>query len=265
MRYWFWLGILLFLTPTMVVAQGDPKKPRIRVGFSDTFQVGFALLDKDGKPQRITFDDKGGTNVVVVRIDGRDYAFGFEGGAFKAKNTPLGKDRIGSATTWTVDRIEVTQAVETVQGKSGEWDVCVVSYSVVNKDDKPHAVGVRVMLDTHLGDKAKQVFQAAGSKDIIADKADWKGKEVPAVLRTMQKPPPDEGLTATFTFLAPALEKADRVVLTNFPERDTAFGWELPVKNMNGDAVIGIYWSPRELKAGASRAVGYAYGAGEPK
>jgi hypothetical protein len=265
MRRCFWLGLLVLVLPATAAGQGDPKKPRIRAGFSDTFQVGFALLDKDGKPQRLTFDDKGGTNVVVVRIDDKDYAFGFEGGAFKAKNVPLGKDRIGSATTWAVDKVEVTQAVETVQGKSGEWDVCVVSYTIVNKDVKPHAVGLRVMLDTHLGDKAKQIFQAAGAKDVVNDKADWKGPEVPAVLRTMQKPPPDEGLTATFTFKRPGQEAPDRVVLTAFPERDTAFGWDLPVKNMDGDAVIGMYWSPRELKPLASRAVGYGYGAGEPK
>src|SRR4051794_23671028 len=93
-------------------ARGDKTKPRIRPGFSDTFQVGFALLDKAGKPQRLTFDDRGGTNVVVVRIDDKDYAFGFEGGSFKGKNAPLGKDRVGSATTWAVGKVEVTQAVE---------------------------------------------------------------------------------------------------------------------------------------------------------
>ena len=49
----------------------DKSKLRIRAGFSDSYQVGFTLLDKDGKAQRITFDDKGGTDVVVIRIDGK--------------------------------------------------------------------------------------------------------------------------------------------------------------------------------------------------
>ena len=89
------LFLALLCAATPAAQQPDKPKLRIRPGFSDTYQVGFALIDKDGKPQRITFDDKGGTNVVVVRIDGKDYAFGFEGGVFKSKNAPLGKDRIG--------------------------------------------------------------------------------------------------------------------------------------------------------------------------
>jgi hypothetical protein len=242
----------------------DKSKLLIRPGFSDTYQVGFVLLDKDGKPQRITFDDKGGTDVVVVRIDGKDHAFGFEGGVFKTKSVPLEKDRVGAAVTWAVDKIHVTQVVETVKSKTGQWDTCVVSYVVTNKDGKAHSVGVRVMLDTHLGASSKQHFHALGAKEIVSTKADWKGPEVPAALLTMQKADlNDSGLIATFTLrgLGP-MEACDRLVLTQFPERDIAFGWDLPVKDMGNDAVVGVYWSPKELKAGATRTVGYGYGAG---
>ena len=105
-----------------------------------------------------------------------------KGGTFKTKNAPLGKDRIGVVTAWVVDKVEVTQTVETVKSKTGELDTCVVSYTIRNGDDKPHTVGVRVMLDTHLGTKAKQHFAAQGFKDIVSDKAEWKGPQVPAVL-----------------------------------------------------------------------------------
>ena len=263
MRRLLFLALLCAATP----AERQPDKPKLRIrpGFSDTYQVGFALLDKDGKPQRITFDAQGGTNVVVVRIDGKDVAFGFEGGTFKSKNAPLGKDRIGAATVWVVDKIEVTQTVETVKSKTGELDTCTVSYTVHNKDDKSHTVGLRVMLDTHLGTKAKQHFAVQGSKDIISDKAEWKGPQVPAVLVTMQQPSLEQpGLTATFTFkLGGDLESPDRVVLTSFPERDIAFGWDLPVKNMGNDAVVGLFWAPQEVKAGGKRTVAYAYGGGQ--
>ena len=51
-------------------------------------------------------------------------------------------------------------------------------------------------------------------------------------------------------------------MLTQFPERDPAFSWELPVKDMGNDAVVGIYWPLQELRARATRTVGYGYGAG---
>jgi hypothetical protein len=253
----------LGLSPTQGDDQPDKKTLRIRAGFSDTYQVGFTLLDKEGKSQRITFDDKGGTNVVVIRIDGKDHAFGFEGGVFKSKNNPLGKDRVGAVTVWAIDRLEISQVVETVKSKTGEWDTCQVSYVINNKDDKPHTVGVRVMLDTHLGTSAKQYFNIAGAKDIVSDKADWKGPEVPAVLLTMQKVDlTNPGLTATFSLRVSGFEPPDRLVLTRFPERDVAFGWDLPVIDMGNDAVVGIYWTPQQVKAGATRTVGYGYGAG---
>jgi hypothetical protein len=242
----------------------DKSKLRIRAGFSDTYQVGFTLLDKDGKAQRITFDDKGGTDVVVVRIDGKDHAFGFEGGTFKSKNVPLDKDRIGVAVTWAISKIEITQAVETVKSATGQWDTCVVGYTVNNKDDKAHTIGVRVMLDTHLGTSSKQYFNAGGSKEIIGDKAAWKGEQVPAVVHTMQKASLSEpGLQATFSLrLGDDIEAPGRVVLTRFPERDVAFGWDLPVKDMGNDAVVGLFWPPKELGAGGTRQLGYGYGAG---
>jgi hypothetical protein len=242
----------------------DKSKLRIRAGFSETYQVGFTLLDKDGKPQRITFDDKGGTNVVIVRIDGKDIAFGFEGGIFKSKNVPLDRDRVGVAVTWAIDKVEITQTVETDKSQTGEWDTCLVSYTIHNKDDKAHMIGVRVMLDTHLGASSKQYFNVGDSKDIISTKADWKDKEVPAVLRTMQKASLSEpGLHAIFSLrAADDFEAPGRVVLTQFPERDIAFGWDLPVKDIGNDAVVGFFWTAQELKAGAMRKVGYGYGAG---
>jgi hypothetical protein len=268
------LGLLLLLGVTVFVLlsaggtlageRPDKSKLLIRPGFSDTYQVGFVLLDKDGRPVRITFDDKGGTDVVVIRIDGKDHAFGFEGGVFKTKSVPLEKDRVGAAVTWAVEKIHVTQVVETVKSKTGQWDTCVVSYVVTNKDNRAHSVGVRVILDTHLGTTSKQHFHALDAKEIVSTKADWKGPEVPATLLTMQKADlNDSGLTATFTLrgLGP-IEACDRLVLTQFPERDIAFGWDLPVKDMGNDAVVGMYWSPRELKAGATRTVGYGYGGG---
>jgi hypothetical protein len=154
-----------------------------------------------------------------------------------------------------------------VKSQTGQWDTCLVSYTIHNKDDPGapgHTVGVRVMLDTHLGTSSKQYFNIAGSKDIVSTKADWKDKEVPAVLQTMQKASLAEpGLQATFGLQAANdFEGPSRVVLTQFPERDVAFAWDLPVKDMGNDAVVGLFWTPKELKPGAMRKVGYSYGAG---
>jgi hypothetical protein len=242
----------------------DPKKIRIRAGFTDTRQVGFMLLDSEGKAHRITNDPLGGTNVVAIRIDNKNYAFGFEGGVFVGKPQKLDNERVGEKVTWKVDKIEVTQSVETVLSKTGQLDACLVTYAVVNQDDKPHTVGVRVGLDTLIESNDGNSFRLPDSDKIIQTQADFKGDKVPAVVLALEnadlKKP---GLVATLTLkVGGALPPPDRVSLTHFPDRDSAFGWELAMKDIGGDAYVGIYWNPVEFKPGASRTVGYAYGGG---
>lgn len=236
---------------------------RIRYDFSETMQVGFELLGDKGAARKITFDPKGGTNITVLRIDGRDYAFGFEGGVFGAKKTPL-KDKRGLQTLWKVDAIEVTQTVEVVPSKTGKLDACVVRYTVVNKDPKKtYKIGVRVLLDTCIDMKDNHAFATADLKQIITTQADYRGDKMPAVMLAIEKPSAkDPGMTAVLTLKVGDLEKPDRFSITTFPERDTAFGWEIPVKDIGKDAAVAIYWEPAALAPAASRQVGYGYGAG---
>jgi hypothetical protein len=253
--------LLLAHAPTRA---GDKKDDlRIRFDFSETMQVGFELLDEQGKPKKITYDPKGGTNVTVIRIDGRDYAFGFEGGIFGAKKVPLPSKR-GFQTLWKVDAVEVTQSVEVVASKTGKLDTCLVTYKVVNKDSKAHKVGVRVLLDTMIDKVDGHAFASPDLKQIITTQADYRGDKVPPVLLAIERPKADDpGLTATFSLnVGGGLERPSRFCITTFPERDIAYGWEIPVKDIGKDAVVAIYWDPVAIPSGGAREVGYAYGGG---
>src|SRR5262245_58779171 len=81
---WFILAILkslLIMGATSAVASQPAKQPvRIRPGFTDKQQVGFMLLDADGKAHRITNDPHGSTNTVVLSIDNVIHTFGFDSG-----------------------------------------------------------------------------------------------------------------------------------------------------------------------------------------
>jgi hypothetical protein len=244
-------------------AQPDKKKVRIRARFTDKGQVGFTWLDADGKSQRLTSDPLGSTNIVAVRIDDRNYAFGFEGGTLD-KPQKLDSDRLGEKLTWKVGKIEVTQTVETVVSKTGEPDTCLVTYTVVNKDDKPRSVGIRVGLDTMIGSNDGNPFRLPDGQDVITTQADFKGDKVPAAVLALEnadlKKP---GLVATLTLkVSSDLPAPDRVSLTHFPTKEAAFGWEIPMKDLGGDSFVVIYWEPAALKPGQTRTVGYAYGGG---
>jgi hypothetical protein len=266
-RHLFPVVTLALLLPALAPAQPGDKDGKndvcIRYGFSDTMQVGFELLDEQGKPKKITYDPRAGTSVTVIRIDGRDFAFGFEGGVFTAKKVPLPNKR-GLQTVWKVDAIEVTQTVEIVASKTGKLDSCVVSYKVHNKEPKAHKIGVRVMLDTMLDQADNHAFASPDLKEIITTQADYRGDKVPPVLLAIERPnAKDPGLKAVFSLnVGGGLEKPARFSITTYPERDIAFGWEIPMKDIGKDAVVAIYWNPATVAAGASREVGYAYGGG---
>jgi hypothetical protein len=254
--------VLLSQAPIHGGDKSGKSDARIRYDFSDTMQIGFVLLDDNGKAKNITFDPQGGTNVTVIRIDGRDYAFGFEGGVFIKKKVQL-KNQRGHQTSWKVDAIEVTQTVEIVASKTLKLDTCIVTYKVVNKDTKPHKIGIRPMIDTMINMTDGHAFASPDLKEIITTKADYLGDKVPAVVLAIERPDAkNPGLTAVFTLKLGQLESPSRFSITTWPKRDDAFGWEIPVENIGKDAAVAIYWNPVMLAAGTSREVGYAYGGG---
>src|SRR5262249_52829659 len=197
---------------------------------------------------------------------------GLNVGKWVTKQAPLGKgkdgkERRGHKSVWAVDKVEVTQAVEIVPSKGGALDTCLVSYEVVNKDDKPHRVAVRVLLDTFIGDNDGHPFAVLGKDELITTSADFHaGKNMPAAVRALQRPDlKNPGVVALFT-LTPGdvVAGADRFSITRLPaSQNEVLGWEIPVRDIAGDAAVVFYWNARELKGGERRQVGFAYGGGE--
>src|SRR5262249_44317444 len=143
------------------------------------------------KPKKLMWDERGRSNNVCVRVDDRDFLFGHENIVFPAprepavkvpgvarwveRKRPLGRgeknriDRDGGRSVWLIEgldgqrarevgllpkraRIQVTQVVEVVANpQSGKLDTCLIRYTLENKDDQPHAVGIRFLLDTFIG------------------------------------------------------------------------------------------------------------------
>lgn len=99
--------------------------PRVRVQFSEMQQFGIVLPrlpDSDGRPKRLTHDERGSTNNTVVRIDGHDYLFGSDtpGTRWLAKGVPVQSvhDGEGWQSIWEIQpmRICIVQTVELTMG-----------------------------------------------------------------------------------------------------------------------------------------------------
>ncbi|MCI0459210.1 MAG: hypothetical protein L0Z62_19820 [Gemmataceae bacterium] len=289
------LGLALLLVNG--ASAGDDKKDKgkkpaaggqqkIFYDFGPSMRFGLILVDPDGDKQKITYDPKGFTNFTFVSVDGKTYIFGakegdklppgIRGGRFDPMKAALGKgpdgqERRGHQSTWiAAEHIRITQTVEIVPSERGALDTVLVTYTVENKDEKPHKVAIRAMVDTFIGDNDGHPFMVPGKPKLITISADFKGKDVPPIVKALQNPDlKDPGLIATFSLrVGGGIDPPDRVSLTGFPtDNEDLLSWEIPIASIreagkDGDAIAVMYWTARDLKGGARRAVGYAFGGG---
>ncbi len=259
------------------------------------------------KFKRLTFDDWGRTNNTVLRIDGNDFLFGYAPGAWVDREQKLGKDSTGrersglrSVLLMPTPKVQVTQTVEVIPGEqSHALDTCLISYRLENKDNKPHSVGVRFMLDTFIGAEDGVPFTIPGQPNLCESEYRFNTPaEVPDYIEALEYPNLQHpGTVARLQFrLGTTYESPTRVLLCawpneafqrppfNFPEaRDRNTMWSVPYLSMRAlqdlglqdpkvrmkdgslpprDSCVVAYWDSRPLSPGEVRDVGFTYGLG---
>jgi hypothetical protein len=266
----------------------DPAaaKPRITYSIGPGGQFALQLIDAKGRQVPINFEERGiGNTIVFVSVDDEKYVFGapadgkfppgYQGGKFEAKPAPLPGGRLGHALVWTAGgKLRVKQIIEIVKSRSGTLDTCVLRYEIGNLDKRAHKIGMRVLVDTLIGDNDGHPFQLPGQKKLITTSADLRGKAVPEYVKALEKPSADNPGTVAYFTLRPggALVGPDRISLTRFPTEKTIkedlVKWDLPVRNIKldagdpGDSAVVMYWNPHEVRGGGQIGYGFAYGGG---
>src|SRR5262249_5396833 len=144
--------------------------------------------------QRITYSPQAGHD-IRVRIDGREMVFGQPPGRWDPQRAPLGKgpfgrERHGIRSTYVVENVRITQALEIVPGKpSGKaapgqkrlLDTLLVRYTVENRDARPHKVGIRITIDMYVIDNDGALFASPTTHpNQILNGIELKGKAMPS-------------------------------------------------------------------------------------
>lgn len=258
-----------------------------------SMRFGLVMLqEKDpkepGKFKRLTYSEAGNTNNTCVRVDEKEFLFGQPGfGTWKERSSPLGKDRRGreregARSVWVAPngKVLISQTAEIVAGEQTRvLDTCLVRYLLENKDEKPHKVGLRFMLDTYIGANDGVPFTLPGVEGLSDTMREFNSpREVPDFIQALEnedlaKP----GTVAHVQFrLGSRFDPPDRVTLGAWPNSELRIknpvcrghmtGWNVPVFPMKtrpiADSAVVIYWNEKDLKPGDSREVGFAYGLG---
>jgi hypothetical protein len=276
-------------------------KPRIDINFHEgagplsrqpTMRFGIVLRDEKA-PNRtasglkqLTYAAKGETNNTCVRVDGVDRLFGSPPGKWQGQAVKLGKDatgkqRYGFKCVWVHGTIpvEITQTVEIVRGEQTLLlDTCRVHYGIENKDEQPHRVGLRFLLDTFIGTNDGAPFIIPGVKHVCDTQMEFNDRAaVPEFIYALENPQllSKPGTVAFLKIkLGGKLEAPSRATFGAWPDPDTqepgALGertlWNVPVFSMRKprppDSAAVLYWGEKPLEAGARRDLGFTYGLG---
>jgi hypothetical protein len=259
-------------------------------GLGTDMRFGVVKVDParpNGPYTKLTYDMHGRTNSTVLRIDGMDRIVGKFGGKWEKfgevddgrggkRRSPalVGRNKAGGQKVeciWSfTEGVQVTQVVEVVPGETvmvgGKpkrlLDTVRVRYLLENKGAQARRVSLRFLLDTLIGANDGVPFIVPGLPGLVNTFRDFSpADKVPPFIEVLERPDlKSPGVMARVNFkLGGKVEAPERVSLTHWTR---SFMYNIPVVPMGMDSAVVLYWKDSELKPGATRELGFAYGLG---
>ena len=244
------------------VPTADYRQAVVKIGFMNDGRFGLssttgdpANRSDDGKS--LTFDANGGTNNTRISIDGETPMFG-EGGLAEVPHQTGGQIR----AVWQWSDIEVVQTLSYINGTStGRVDTMQIKYTLTNKGSRTRQVGLRIMLDTLIGDNDGVPFVVPGRSGITTQAVELRGDDVPDFIQALEVPNLTQpGVIVHLTLQGADATRPDRLVLAYWP--GSGAGWDYPQQSIEGDSSVGLYFDPQALAPGKTRTLITYYGLG---
>lgn len=291
------LSIMAFVCPSTAAqsqiprsfSQGDSvikienEYIEIVVNTSEDATGRFAVLTTGGDPTRVDDNNnfliyglgKPVTSYSTIRIDKTNYVFGGKtskraglNGNYGEVVTPPVQREDGIYTAYLYGDIFVEQILDlTISTTTGKPDTASIRYCITNQGSMTQDLGLRVVLDTMLGNNDGAPFRVRDMA-VVSDSM-FVGDEIPAFVQAFDdliKP----AVMAQANLAGPEVTKPNRVYFTNWGsladgvwdfnfqlERDFTREGEFEL-----DSAMAIYWDQQPLAPGESRNFVTHYGLG---
>jgi hypothetical protein len=218
--------------------------------------------DSSDDNKRLTYSPDGATNNTRVMVDGQTPIFGGpEGQTVEGWHTSADRSIVFA---WSYHEILVRQAVRLVPGDvSQRMDTIRVTYQLKNTGTTTREVGLRVMLDTLIGDNDGVPFIVPGREGIVTNPLVLEGAQVPDFVRSLERPSLESPGVVVDINLVPSEgeERPGELVLSHWPGGGAEWNYDR-YSPFNADSAAGLYYASAPLQPGRSRSMGFSYGLG---
>lgn len=218
-----------------------------------------ALSSDDNKALLYGFNYDGPTSMATMLVDGDDRVYGSD----IAVSPYYNEDGTVNTSISVFNNIEVKQILSFVKNPAtNREDIIQIKYEAVNTDTVSHSVGLRILLDTMLGENDHSKIRAAGVGELTYE-AEFVGDEIPEYWMSFDNIISPEIIS--FCTLTKNIEnKPDRVQFADWRYVDS-YDPEYKVRTdaMIEDSSVAIIWDEKDLPAGDSVSFVTYYGLGE--
>ncbi|MGM0420728.1 MAG: hypothetical protein ACQEQG_06990 [Bacillota bacterium] len=291
------LALLLIVTP--VIAQSETEFSEsvdeqgnlrleneyiaIVVNQSDNAKGRFAVETTGGDPAREDDTNKSmiygrpqpWTSYTTLRIDGENYVFGGETERRAGEGANYGElvqrpQVINDAivTTYEISSLQVEQSLQLVRSSTtGLSDTTRIEYNITNIGEEPKELGLRVMLDTMLGENDGAPFRVE-DRAITTDTR-FDQEELPPFYQSFDSLT-DPQVTSQGSFSGPNVDTPDRVYMSDWgsladdpwdfnfnPGEEFVREGEFEI-----DSAIALYWDPETIEPNETFSYTTEYGLG---
>lgn len=262
----------------------DYRDAVVQIGYDRTGRFG--LKTRRGDPatasdddKLLTFDFAGATSNTRIWIDGDTPIYGgstFLGFGFS--DLVDGPDETNGRITsaWEQDGIRVEQVLSYVQGSTTQRvDTMQIKYVLSNNGSRARQVGLRIMLDTLIGDNDGVPFVVPGRQGITSRAIDLRGGDIPDFVQALERPNlADPGVIVNLTLRGADATPPDRLVISAWCSENAEWDY---YRGLGGDghpldrcgqagqtpdSAVALYFNPQSLAPGEQRTIITYYGLG---
>lgn len=237
----------------------------------DSDTARFSLTTTEGESD-ISFDNNKcllydkipPTTLATLMINNETFIFGSESGSFVKR--PY-RDGIKIITEWRIKNINIVQEVSIVTGTaSGRDDMMKVTYKIQNNSKKAVNVGLRVLLDTLLGDIDPKAY-GLPNRSIIDRETTLSEDSIPSFWYCFDDYT-NPMIRAQGVLKGAEVTKPTRIVFASW-DRFYENNWDFPVNSTMDfrrrgtskyDGAVALYYDPVKVEANQEILISLMYG-----